>query len=165
MTVTREIVATYRNPGAVMRRLLAMGQREDRALIILMVACGVMFVAQWPPLARDAYLTGEELNPKLGGALLAWMFIAPLFFYTIAMLSHWLMRVFGGCGTGFGARLALFWALLAASPLMLLAGLVAGFIGAGPGLTAVGIVWLSIFVAFWVLGLREAEWGVKWSEA
>lgn len=159
MAATRDIVATYRGPGAVMRRLLAMGRREDRALIILMLACGVMFIAQWPPLARDAYLTGDALNPKLGGALLAWVFIAPLFFYAMALVSHLIARLFGGGGTGFGARLAMFWALLAASPLMLLAGLVAGFIGPGPGLTAVGALWLAVFLGFWVLGLREAEWG------
>ncbi len=159
MAVTRDIAATYRGPGAVMRRLLSMGQREDRALAILMAGCVAMFVAQWPRLAREAYLTEQELNPLLGGALLAWAFIAPLIFYAIALISHLIARVFGGRGSGFGARLSLFWALLAASPLVLLHGLVAGFIGPGPGLTAIGILWLVAFVAFWALGLREAEWG------
>ena len=159
MSVTRDIAATYRGPGAVMHRLLAMGQREDRALVILMAGCVVMFIAQWPRLARAAYLTEQELNPLLGGALLAWAFIAPLILYTIALISHWIARIFGGHGTGFGARMALFWALLAASPLVLLHGLVAGFIGPGPGLTAIGVIWLVAFAAFWALGLREAEWG------
>ncbi len=159
MAAARDIVATYRGPGAVMRRLLAMGQREDRALVILMAGCTVMFIAQWPRLARQAYMTGEELNPLLGGALMAWAFIAPLILYAIALITHWIARLAGGRGTGFGARLALFWALLAASPLVLLHGLVAGFIGPGPGLTAVGAVWLAAFALFWVLGLREAEWG------
>ncbi len=159
MAVARDIVATYRGPGAVMRRLLAMGPREDRALVTLMAGCVLMFIARWPALARQAFITGEELNPLLGGALLAWAFIAPLLFYAIALLSHWISRLAGGRGTGFGARMALFWALLAASPLALLSGLVAGFIGQGPGLTAVGAVWLAAFALFWALGLREAEWG------
>jgi len=42
---------------------------------------------------------------------------------------------------------------------VLLHGLVAGFIGQGPGLVAVGAIWLAAFTAFWALGLREAEWG------
>ncbi len=159
MAAARDIVATYRGPGAVMRRLLAMGQREDRALVILMAGCTVMFIAQWPRLARQAYMTGEELNPLLGGALLAWAFIAPLMLYAIALITHWIARLAGGRGTGFGARMALFWALLAASPLVLLHGLVAGFIGPGPALTAVGAVWLVAFALFWAIGLREAEWG------
>ncbi|MEX1236355.1 MAG: YIP1 family protein [Roseovarius sp.] len=159
MAVTRDIAATYRGPRAVMRRLLDMGQREDRALAILMAGCIVMFIAQWPRLAREAYLTEQELNPLLGGALLAWAFIAPLILYVIALISHWIARLFGGRGTGFGARMALFWALLATSPLVLLHGLVAGFIGPGPGLTAVGLIWFTAFAAFWGLGLKEAEWG------
>ena len=159
MSVTRDIAATYRSPGAVMRRLLAMGQREDRALAILMAGCVVMFIAQWPQLARKAYLTDQELNPLLGGALLAWAFIAPLILYAIALISHWIARILGGNGTGFGARMALFWALLAASPLVLLHGLVAGFIGPGPALTAIGVMWVVAFMVFWALGLREAECG------
>ncbi|MFD0857931.1 YIP1 family protein [Roseovarius aquimarinus] len=159
MAVTRDIAATYRGPRAVMRRLLDMGQREDRALAILMGACILIFVAQWPRLAREAHLTDQELNPLLGGALMAWAFIAPLLFYCLAQISHWIAKVFGGHGSAFGARMALFWALLAASPLVLLHGLVAGFIGPGPGLTLVGVLWLAAFGFFWVQGLREAEWG------
>lgn len=158
MPVARDIVATYRGPRRVVRRLLDMGMREDRALAILISACVVVFVAQWPRLAREAYLTGQELNPLLGGALLAWIFIAPLMLYALALLAHGLARLVGGQGSAYGARLALFWALLAASPLILLHGLVAGFIGPGPGLQGVGLIWCGVFLWFWLSGLREAEW-------
>ncbi|MDT8329095.1 MAG: YIP1 family protein [Roseovarius sp.] len=158
MPVTRDIVATYRRPRRVVRRLLDAGPREDRALVILLAACGVIFIAQWPRLAREAHLTGQELNPMLGGALLAWIFIAPLILYTLALISHGLARMLGAKGTGYGARVALFWALLATSPIMLLHGLVAGFIGPGPGLQVVGLIWLSFFGWFWVAGWLEAEW-------
>ncbi|MCZ4354635.1 YIP1 family protein [Roseovarius aestuarii] len=161
MSVTRDIAATYRGPGRVMRRLLAMGEREDRALAILVAGCAVMFIAQMPRLAREAHLTGQELNPLLGGTLLAWMFIAPLLLYVLALISHWIARAFGGRGSGFGARLALFWALLAASPLILLQGLTAGFVGPGAALNIVGVIWLGCFALFWGLGLREAEWGTN----
>jgi len=158
MPVTTEIVATYRGPRRVVRRLLAMGPREDRVLAILIAACALVFIGQWPRLAREAYLTGQELNPLLGGSLLAWIFLAPLLLYLLALLSHWASRLLGGHGTAFGARLALFWAFLAASPLILLHGLVAGFIGPGAGLQAVGGIWLGFFGWFWIAGLREAEW-------
>lgn len=159
MPVTRDIIASYRRPGHVMRRLLAMGEREDRALAILVAGCLVMFIAQWPRLAREAHLSEQALNPLLGGALMAWLFIAPLLFYALALLSHWVARAVGGRGNAFGARMALFWALLAASPLILLHGLVAGFIGPGPGLQAIGALWLAAFVLIWILGLHAAEWG------
>lgn len=159
MPVTSDILATYGGPRRVVRRLLVTGPREDRALAILVAACLVVFVAQWPRLAREAHLSGTELNPLLGGALLGWIFLAPLMLYALAMLTHGLARLLGGQGTAFGARIALFWAFLAASPLILLHGLVAGFIGPGPGLQAVGLVWCGVFGWFWLSGWHEAEWG------
>jgi hypothetical protein len=36
MSVSRDIVATWRRPRRVMRRLLAQGRREDRAIMFLM---------------------------------------------------------------------------------------------------------------------------------
>lgn len=157
MPVTSDITATYRGPRRVMQRLLTMGQREDRALAILMGACFIVFIAQMPRLSREAHLTGRELNMLLGGALLGWLFIAPLLLYGLAGLSHLIARLLGGQGNWFGARLALFWSLLASTPLLLLHGLVAGFIGPGPGLQAVGFVWFTIFAWFWISSLLQAE--------
>ena len=157
MTLTREIAATYRGPGAVVARLLAQGAREDRALMFVMAACAMFFIAQMPGLARQAHLDGQELNPLLGASLLAWLVIAPLLFYVLAAISHVVARIFGGKGTGYGARLALFWALLATGPLVLLNGLVAGFLGAGVQLTLVGALWFAVFMWFWMRGLITAE--------
>lgn len=157
MPVTTDIVASYRRPAQVMRRLLSAGTREDRALAMLMAGCVLAFISQLPRLAREAHLTGEELNPMLGGALFAWLFIAPLMFYLIAALSHLVARLFKGKGDWFGARLALFWAFLAASPLMLLNGLTAGFVGPGAALTLVGFVWFVAFMAIWLVSLKVAE--------
>lgn len=162
MSVTRDIVATYRGPGRVVARLLAMGQREDRALVILMAACTVIFIAQWPRLARQAHLDPTiELQMLLGATLLAWVMIAPLLIYVLAFVSHMVARVLRGQGSAFGARIALFWALLASSPLILLQGMVAGFIGPGPALTLVGVLWLVVFAWFWLAGLWQAEWGQR----
>ncbi|SNR96712.1 YIP1 family protein [Antarctobacter heliothermus] len=157
MPVTRDIAATYRRPGKTLRAILARGVSEPRALAYLMGACGVMFVAQWPRLAREAHLQGTELEPALGGALLATVIFLPLIFYVVAGFSQLVatavMRPIGGYET----RLSLFWALLAAAPLALLYGLVGGFIGAGGALTLVGAAWLGVFLWFWTTGLREAR--------
>ena len=80
MSVTRDILATYKGPGQVVSRRLAMGIREDRGLAVLMAACVTIFIAQWPRLAREAHLSGQELNMMLGGSLLVWVFIMPLAF-------------------------------------------------------------------------------------
>ncbi|MEE4348337.1 MAG: YIP1 family protein [Paracoccaceae bacterium] len=159
MSVTTDIVATYRGPGRVVSRLLAAGQREDRALVMLLGGCAVMFIAQWPRLARQSYLSGEDLQMLLAGSLFGVVFFLPLVLYAVALLSHGVIRLFGGRSTGFSARVALFWALLAASPLMLLWGLVAGFIGEGHQLTLTGAIWLMAFLWFWIAGLKQAGWG------
>ena len=157
MSLSREILATYRGPGAVVARLLSQGQREDRALMLVMAACALFFIAQMPALARDAYIGGVDLNPMLGGALLAWLVIAPLMFYLIAFVTFLVAKVFRSRITAYGARFALFWALLAASPLVLLNGLVAGFLGAGLQLTLVGLLWFAVFLWFWIAGFNAAR--------
>lgn len=157
MAVTRNITATYRGPGRVVTGLLSAGQREDRALAYLMAGCLVVFIAQLPRLAREAHLTGEDLDMLMGATLMAWIFIAPLVLYCVAGASHLIAKLFRGRGSHYGARLALFWALLASSPLMLLNGLVAGFVGPGIELQAVGFLWFAFFVWFWFGGLIAAE--------
>lgn len=158
MPVTSDIVASYRAPARVLRRQLANGPREDRALVVLMLGCLLMFVAQWPRLSREAALDPAIPREALfGAALLGWVFIMPLVLYLVAALSHLGARLLGGQGSWFGARLALFWAVLAASPAWLLQGLVAGFLGKGAALNLVSIIAIGIFAAIWFSGLREAE--------
>lgn len=157
MPVSSDIVATYKGPRRAFVRILSMGQREDRALMMLMAGCLIAFIARWPALARQAHLTDVELNMLLGGALLAWLFIAPLALYAIAALSHVIAKALRGQGDWYGARVALFWSLLASSPLLLLNGLIEGMIGEGPGLQAVGFTWFVVFMWFWISGLIVAE--------
>lgn len=159
MAVTTEILATYRGPGRVMSRLMSDGPREDRALAILLGACVVMFIARWPSISREAFLAGEDPQARMAGALFGVIFILPLLCYTLALFSRGIIYLFGGRATGYTSRLALFWALLAASPLTLLAGLVAGFIGPGLELTITGALWFAVFLWFWFAGLKQAGWG------
>lgn len=141
-----------------MRRHLAVGVREDRALGFLVVACLLIFIAQWPRLARQAHLDDSvPLQALLGGALMGWMFIAPLVFYAIAAVSATVGRLMGGRGDWYRSRLALFWSLLAVSPLWLLNGLMAGFVGGGLPVTALGLAVLGVFLYLWGAALVEAE--------
>jgi hypothetical protein len=141
-----------------MARKLEAGVREDRALAYVIGACALIFVAQWPLFSREAFLAPEIwLQERMAGALLGWLMMAPLFFYGVAAAVHLLARVFGGRGTWFTARLALFWTLLALAPLMLLQGLTAGFVGPGPALTAVGVVVAMAFFWIWINCMIVAE--------
>ncbi len=154
MPVTADIMRTWRAPRQVIRDLLAMGPREDRAIAWLMAGCGLIFVAQWPRLARTAELTGTELDRLIAYELVAWLIVWPLVFYAVAWLSFLLLRLVRVKLTSFGARLALFWAFLAATPLGLLYGLQSGLNGPGPATDVVGVLWIGLFALFWVQGLR-----------
>ncbi|WP_425090216.1 YIP1 family protein [Tropicimonas sp. S265A] len=158
MAVSTEIIRAWGAPRAAIRRQLAGGVNEGRALVYLMIACLLIFVAQWPRLSREAFLNPEvPLDARIGAALLGWIFIAPLMFYGIAAISHLVSRLAGGQGTFFGARLALFWSLLVISPIVLLLGLVTGFIGPGPAANATSLLLLLGFLYIWCSSLMEAE--------
>ena len=158
MAITTDILESYRRPRAVVRRQLAHGGQEARALAVLLGACLLMFVAQLPGLARAAHFEPEvPLDARMGGALMAMLFFVPLIAYAVAAVSHWVARLFGGQGTQLGARVALFWSLLAVSPLMLFQGLVRGLVGAGLGLTATGVLVLVVFLIIWANALIEVE--------
>ena len=158
MPVSTDILESYVRPRQVFRRKLEGGTHEGRALATLIGACLLIFVAQWPGLARAAHVDPAiPLDARMGGALLGTLFLLPPIAYAVAALSHLVARAFGGTGSFFCARLALFWSLLAVSPLMLLQGLVRGFIGPGPALTLVGLAVLATFLMFWVTSLFESE--------
>ena len=156
MALTTDIVATYRRPGSVAAAKIATA-REDLALAYVMLGCGLVFVGQWPKLQRDAYLGGTELEPLVGASLFAWIFAAPVLLYLLAWLVHQAARLARRPVGAFGSRMALFWALVAASPLWLLNGMTAGMMGPGPALTLVGLVAAGAFLWFWVAGLRAAR--------
>ena len=158
MSIVMDILGSYRRPRATYRNRVGDAPREDRAIAVLMGACILVFVAQWPRLSREAFLSGEDVQMLIGGTLLGWVFIMPLVLYALGTLSHFVARLFGGRGTAYRARFALFWALLCAGPLWLLNGLVAGFIGPGPALSVTGLIALAAFLAFWSINWREAEY-------
>lgn len=158
MPVTLDMLRSWRDPRGVIRTKLADGPREDRALATVMGACALIFVSQWPRLSREAFLQPEiPLEARMVGALMGAVFLLPLFLYALAAISHLVARAFGGKGTWFSARMALFWALLAVAPVMLLNGLVAGFLGQGAALTAVGFAVALGFFYLWINMLIEAE--------
>lgn len=160
MGVAFDIVRAWRHPRVIMKQRLADGKREDRALVYLLLACLLMFIAQFPRIWREALADPTlPFDMRIGGALLGWVFFAPLALYLVAAIARIVARIFGGMGNWFSARLALFWALLVASPFWLLNGLVAGQVRYGilPDLT--GGIALLVFVIVWVASMIEAEAG------
>ncbi len=148
------ILQSWWAPRRVVRGLSDMPERVK--LIVLMAAMLIFLIAQAPVHARAAQLDPSvPLEARIGGSLLAVMFLMPLLAYAVAALVSLLSRFFPRRLTPEDSRLALFWALLAVAPAMLLAGLVAGLIGPGPalivtnGLTGIGflVIWGAGMVA------------------
>lgn len=158
MAITRNIAATYRGPGRVVSRILDGEAREDRVLYFLIAACGVIFVAQAPYQAREAHLDETvPLQARLYWSAFLWIFIFPLVMYAIAALVWLVSRVMPAAPTGYEIRVALFWALLASTPIILLLGLMAGFVGPGPALQLIAILWCVVFAWFWIAGTFAAR--------
>lgn len=158
MAVSTDIVRTWRGPRTVVRGLLAQGVREDRALVFLMTGLVIVWLSNLPVLQRGAVLTGSDLRRDAIYAFFGLVMLAPLIFYLLAFLGRLLALAAGRPVSGYGSRLALFWAWLAASPAVLLYGLLAGLNGpAEPGTRLVGALWLAAFAWFWIAGLAAAS--------
>ncbi|MCY4304211.1 MAG: YIP1 family protein [Aestuariivita sp.] len=151
MPLARDIVATYLGPKRVMQRLTAMGRREDLALIFLMIFCFFTFISQLPKLVRQSHISGEDLSVLMAGTLMASVILLPLLFYFLAAIVQLTWLGLGKKCTGYHSRLALFWSLLATTPVILLYGLLAGLLGPSYTVTVVGIFWFALFCCFWIL--------------
>jgi hypothetical protein len=159
MTVSTDMVATWRRPREILRRHLARGRSEPFALALLLVFLALAFVGQWPVAAREAHFAGESSAlPRILPRAFAVLAMIP-FWYGLAALGHLVAKAMGGQGTWYAARIALFWALAAIGPLMLLQGLVWGMIGPGPALSAVSVAVGLAFLWLWATLLHEAERG------
>ncbi len=155
--MTSDIVESWPRPRVVLRRHLQRGVSEAFAFSLLFVFLLLAFVAQWPLAARETVAAGDpSAMPRMLAIGMAVVATLPIW-YALAALGHLVARAFGGKGTWYGARIALFAALVAMGPLMLLQGLVAGLLGPGPGLTAVRILVGLSFLYIWINMLIEAE--------
>ncbi len=160
MTVFGEIVASYRNPRAAMQRQIDLVKGEERLLIYVVLATLLLVVARFPALLQLANAAAEgEKTPMaiIAGNLTGSLFFGPLLLYALAAISHLVAKGFKGQGGFFGARLALFWALLASAPLALLST-AAYAVAPLPLVGQVGSLLAFLgFGLFWSVNLSLAE--------
>lgn len=157
MSVFRQMLRMWVAPRATARAVVCAPPTEPQALATLMGGALLGFVAQWPGHARAAQMDpSTPLDARIGGAILGALFILPLVAYAIAGLTQLVAHLAGYRPEGVQMRMALFWALLAAGPAMLLAGLTRGFVGPGSALTLVNAAAGIGFVVFWASGLAAA---------
>lgn len=127
---------------------------ERVKLVVLMAAMLIYLIGQAPLRAREAQIDPSiPFDARMGGALLAVMFLMPLIAYGVAALVAGLSRLTPRRLSQEDSRLALFWALLAVSPAMLLWGLVAGLVGPGMAQSLTAAVAGIGFVMIWGAGI------------
>ena len=157
MSITADILHSWHRPRIVIRRHLARGASEAFAFAILFTFLLMAFVAQWPRAARIAFENeGTPLSPQLLALALGILATIP-FWYGLAAVSRLVIGAFGGKLSWYGARLALFWSLAAVTPLVLVYGVMVGFLGLTLGLAVIGFAALAAFFVFWILALIEVH--------
>lgn len=158
MALTQDIIATYKGPGRVVARFLAQGRNEVRTLLFVLIAGVMMFVSSTPYQAREAELDPDiPLVARMYWSAFLYILILPILLYLFALLIWGLARIARRQVTGYEVRFTLVWALLASTPVMLLLGLTAGFIGPSIQLQVVGYIWLAVFGWFWAAGMLTAD--------
>ena len=151
--IVPRIAQSWWAPGRVVASLR--GTPERVLIVILMAAMLIFWVAQAPGHARAAHLDPSvPLDARLGGALLAVVFMMPLVAYVVAELVAFASRLTPWRVSSADSRLALFWALLAVAPAMLLSGLTLGMAGPGAALALTRAVAGIGFLVIWGAGLR-----------
>jgi hypothetical protein len=119
------IFRAWRDPRGAMEEEVATGLGEPRALVHLMLACGLFFVASLPTALRSARGLDVEdpVSAAVAAHLFAWGALAPLAAYGCAAVVHLAARAFGARGGFLAARAAFFWSALALAPFAVLAAL------------------------------------------
>jgi hypothetical protein len=159
-----EMMRAYRWPSRAMRRQVAFGLTEPRALFHLALACLLFFVASVPG-ARDAARALEiedAVTAVLAARLFGFVFVLPLLCYALAAAMCVLARLSGHRTTGLALRSALFWSLLLGGPLALgLAALASVVPRLGGGMSgALGVAALGYW--FWLLSSALAVLEDTW---
>lgn len=154
----------WRAPRPAMAREIAGGLSEGRALVHLMIACGLLFVASLPNAVREARALAIDspVEGAVSAHLFAYLALAPLLAYAFAAAVHLVARGFGGKGGFRAARAATFWSLLLAAPLALAVALLGAVAEARapallPWLAVLGYAVLAAWLWFFAASLAEAE--------
>jgi len=154
MSVVINIYKTYYKPVQTYSKLFASGASEKENLAYLVGGCFISFVAEWPAQARQAFANQQPVDELMGAILLSNLFLLPLVFYLISMIVYFFAKIFRSNILGIEVRLIVFWSYLAATPILLLVGLVEGFLGKNFQYFITSGVWLSVFLAFIYSGFK-----------
>ena len=149
--------------GSILARR-SVGLSEARALVHLILACGVFFVASLPNAVREAraLAIADPVEGAVAAHLFGYLALVPLVAYGLAAVVHLVARGFGARGGFRAARAALFWSLLMAALAALLLALAGVAVEvAAPALATLldclGVGALAFWLWLFAASLAEAE--------
>jgi hypothetical protein len=157
MSLLSDIGAALKAPKAEMRRHISEGIREEQTLFFALLFGGLSFLSLLPDIAKRAHITEDSLAGMAAAQFIASVFMMPLLMYGIAAISHVILVRFGGQGDHIGARRALFWAAVVATPIMLLSAIVTTY---APYMRLIlAVITTLVFFWQWFSNLKELEFG------
>jgi len=155
MALLADMAETYVAPARVMRRLLAAQPAERILLGLLMGAILVAFVVRLPgQVAQYQPTQAAPVEGFVAATMVGALIFAPLFMYSLAFLSHLIAKSLGGRGSFYGARLALFWALFALQPVLILTTFATSYLPLTP---VISLIAAAVFFIVWGINLVTAE--------
>jgi|TARA_B100001094_G_scaffold48667_1_gene44023 hypothetical protein len=154
MSVVTNICQTYYMPIKTYSKLFESGPSEKKNLAYLVFGCIISFVAEWPAQSRQAFINQQPVDELMGAILLSNLFLLPLIFYMVSMIIYLCAKILKSSILAAELRLIIFWAYLAATPMLLLVGLVEGFLGKNFQYFITAGFWLVIFLTFVYSGFK-----------
>ncbi len=158
MSILGDIAAAYRSPRREMDHQVQI-MTEPRIMMLGLTACFLSFVSELPAIAAGVTTAGESSDVLNGraGALFIWrVFFGVLLLYAIAGLSHLILKPFKGQGSWQTARLAIMWAVMVATPLVLISGILKVF-ASPPVFLVASLLATVVFFWQWVTCLAHTE--------
>ncbi len=116
-SLVAEMLRGYAKPGATMQQQIAMGLAEGRALLHLLLGCGLLCVASIPGALEAAadLPVDDAVSAAVSSRIFGYLIIVPILAYAFTFP---LKLVLGG--SGLAIRTAFFWSVLLGGPIALL---------------------------------------------
>ena len=101
---------------------------ERELLLLAFTGTLILFMANLPvQIIRSSVVEEIDLHIYIGLIAFVSFFFIPLFLYIVSTILFFIFKVFKGSASFYELRLALFWSLNVAGPLLILNGLLKGF--------------------------------------
>ena len=128
VTFFRSILLAYKNFPLSYNLQRKSSYGERKILFLSFTAALILFLGNLPPqiAVLPIFING---NITLYVSLLSFIaiFFMPLFLYLLSAVLFVLLKVFKGHGTFYEIRLAFFWSINVAGPILIISGLLKGF--------------------------------------